>query len=285
MLPFANVAFRNEDIYAGVSREISALQQVSKPYFAYFHLFSPHEPYKVNKDYMKLFHDNYKPAAKPMHALSEHIGDANLLEKRVQYDQLVANVDNEFGRLLDFLETQGILDNSYLIVTSDHGQLFERGEHGHSTPLLYEPVVRIPLIISAPGQAKPRNIYVPTSNIDLVPTLLSFAGQKIPAILDGQVLPGFGGLTENDRSIYSMVSYQNSAFFPLTKATFAMHKGDYKLIYYLGYPKYGDGYELYNIQDDPEELKNLVKSDSVTLLHMKAEMLEALDLANQPYRK
>ena len=131
----------------------------------------------------------------------------------------------------------------------------------------------------------PRDVYAPTSNIDLVPTLLSLAGKEIPATLEGKVLPEFGGLTENERSIYSMVSYENSAFFPLTKATIAMRKGDYKLIHYLGYPKHDDLYELYNIQDDPEELKNLVKSDSATLSHMKEEMLEALDAANKPYRK
>jgi len=285
MLPFAGVAFRNEDIFAGVTSEIGALQQGSNPYFGYFHFFSPHEPYRVNKEYGKLFHDNYKPAAKPVHALSENINDATLLDKRVQYDQLIANVDGEFGKLLDFLEKQGILEDSYLVVTSDHGQLFERGEHGHSTPLLFEPVIRIPLIISAPGQTTPRDVYTPTSNIDLVPTLLGLAGREIPASLDGKLLPGFGGLPEQDRSIYSMVSYENSAFLALTKATIAMRKGNYKLIHYMGYPKHGDVDELYNLQDDPEELKNLVKSDTTTLSRMKEEMLGALDAANKPYRK
>jgi arylsulfatase A-like enzyme len=285
MLPFANVAFRNEDVFAGVTSEISALQQGPNPYFAYFHFFSPHEPYKVNKDYLKLFHDDYKPVHKPIRVLGGGLSDAILLEKRLQYDQLTANVDDEFGQLLDFLENRGVLQDSYLVITSDHGQLFERGEHGHSTPLLYEPVIQIPLIIYAPGQTMPRDVYAPTSNIDLVPTLLSLAGKEIPVPLDGKVLPGFGGLPEQDRSIYSMVSYENSAFFPLTKATIAMRKGDYKLIHYLGYPKHDDLYELYNIQDDPEELKNLVKSDSATLSHMKEEMLAALDAANKPYRK
>ncbi len=285
MLPFANVAFRNEDVFAGVSGQISALQQGSNPYFAYFHFFSPHEPYKVNKEYMKLFRDDYKPVQKPAHVLSERVNHADLLEKRKQYDQLVANVDNEFGRLLDFLETQGVLDNSYLVITSDHGQLFERGEHGHSTPLLFEPVVRIPLIISAPGQTTSRDVYTPTSSVDLVPTLLSFAGKEIPATLDGKVLPGFRDPPDDDRSIYSMVSRENSAFLPLTKATVAMRKGDYKLIHYLGYPKHGNLYELYNIQEDPEELRNLGKSGIATFAHMKEEMLAALDAANQPYRK
>ena len=277
MLPFAGVAFRNEDIFAGVTNEIGALQQGSNPYFGYFHFFSPHEPYRVDKEYGKLFHDSYKPAAKPVDALSENINDATLLDKRLQYDQLIANVDGEFGKLLDFLEKQGILDDSYLVVTSDHGQLFERGEHGHSTPLLFEPVIHIPLIISAPGQTTPRDVYTPTSNIDLVPTLLGLAGREIPASVDGKLLPGFGGLPEQDRSIYSMVSYENSAFLALTKATIAMHKGNYKLIHYLGYPKHSDVDELYNLQDDPEELRILVKSDTITLSRMKEEMLADLD--------
>lgn len=285
MFPFADVAFRNEDVFAGVTGQIDALQQGPKPYFGYFHFFSPHEPYKVSQDYLKLFHDGYKPVEKPMHALGEGLPNGSLLERRTQYDQLVANVDTEFGRLLDHLENKGILENSYLVITSDHGQLFERGEHGHSTPLLYEPVTRIPLIISAPGQTARRDIHAPTSNIDLVPTLLALAGKQLPAGLDGTLLPGFGGQAQSERSLYSLVAYQNSAFLPLTKTTLALCKGEYKLIYYLGYHGHDNVYELYNLQDDPEELTDLAAAQPAVLARMKEEMLSALDAANKPYLK
>lgn len=285
MFPFANVAFLNEEVFAGITSQIDLLSKKSQPYFGYFHFYSPHEPYKVSKKYIKRFDDDYKPVDKKQHPFAEGLGYGNLLEKRTQYDQLIANVDEEFGKLLDFMEEKGILDNTYLVITSDHGQMFERGEHGHTTSLLYEPVSKIPLMISAPGQTTRRDVHTPTSNVDLVPTFLHLAGRPIPDSVDGQILPGVGVKTNQDRAVYSLVCYGNSAFLPLTTATVSMYKDQYKLIYYLGYQKENDGYELYHLRNDPEELKNLAKSNSVVFKAMQEELLHTLDQANQPYRK
>lgn len=285
MFPFANVSFLNETVFAGITSQIELMSKQSQPYFGYFHFYSPHEPYKVSKKYLKLFDDDYQPVDKKKHPFAEGLSYDNLLKKRTEYDQLITNVDEEFGKLLDFMEAKGILDNTYLVITSDHGQMFERGEHGHTTSLLYESVTKIPLIIASPGQTTRRDIHTPTSNVDLVPTLLHLAGRPIPDSIDGQVLPGLGGKTSPDRAVYSMVCYGNSAFLPLTLATISMHKGPYKLIHYLGYQKYNDVYELYHLKNDPEELKNLAKSNTVVFKQMKEELLSALDHANQPYRK
>ena len=110
------------------------------------------------------------------HSLSLHAPVDELNQARREYDEYVANVDAEFGRLYDYLQDTGILDTSYLIVTSDHGQLFERGVNGHVTPLLSEAIIHVPLIISAPGQADRQDIYSPTSCVDVVPTLLKMTG-------------------------------------------------------------------------------------------------------------
>ena len=65
-----------------------------------------------------------------------------------------------------------MLDDTYVIVTSDHGEMFERGIRGHVTPTLYEPVIRVPLLIAKPGQREREDVYAPTSCVDLLPTLL-----------------------------------------------------------------------------------------------------------------
>ena len=63
-------------------------------------------------------------------------------------------VDFEFNRLYTNLEQQGVLDNTLLIFTSDHGELFERNMMAHNDPYLFEPVVKVPLIIFEPGQTE-----------------------------------------------------------------------------------------------------------------------------------
>jgi arylsulfatase A-like enzyme len=113
--------------------------------------------------------------------------------------------------------------------------MFERGLHGHSTPLLYDPVVHSPLLISVPGKQSRTDIYSPTNNVDIVPTLLSLAGREIPDWCEGNLLPGLGGKEDFERSTFSMDAKENSSFAPIKKATIAMRKGKYKMIYYTGY--------------------------------------------------
>lgn len=276
--------YTNEEIFAGVLRELRDLKAMEKPYFSYFHFFSPHFPYKPGRRYWKLFEgDGFQPVSKPVHPLGFGLPDDELLSKRTVYDQQIAHVDAEFGHLIDILDEEGILENSYLVVTSDHGEIFERGFYGHGEVFMYEPAIKIPLLISTPGQNTPQNAYVPTCNIDLLPTLLSVAGKDIPAVLDGQVLPGFRGDENSERAIFSMYAAENSVFMPLKKAAISMRKGPYKLIAYFGYPGYDDVYEFYNLEDDPEELYDLSQKEPESFSKLKQELLDALTEANRPY--
>jgi arylsulfatase A-like enzyme len=276
--------YTNEEIFAGILRETRELDARNEPYFSYFHLFSPHFPYKPGRRYWKLFEeDGFRPVSKPVHPLGFGLDDDELLSKRTVYDQQIAHVDGEFGHLIDILEQEGILENSYLVVTSDHGEIFERGFYGHGEVFMYEPAIKIPLLISAPGQNTAQDIYVPTSNIDLLPTLLSIAGKDIPAVLEGQVLPGFGGDENSDRPIFSMYAAENSVFMPLMKATISMRKGPHKLIAYYGYPGYDNVYEFYDLENDPEELRDLAQEDRLTYSRLKEELLDTLAEVNRPY--
>ncbi|MBN1304921.1 MAG: sulfatase-like hydrolase/transferase [Anaerolineales bacterium] len=281
---FAN--YLNEEIYKGVLAETMELEQQSKPYFSYFHLFSPHEPYKPGRAFWKMFeNDGFEPPPKPVHPSVSGYSYDNLLSKRLRYDQQVAHVDAEFGKLIERLESTNVLDNSYIIVTSDHGEMFERGFFGHSGLLMYEPNIRIPLLIRAPGQETRKDIQVSTSNIDLLPTILSIAEKNIPAEIDGQVLPGLGGNEDSRRPLFSMNALKNSRFLPITRAAISMHQEPYKLIAYLGFPEFGlDGaYELYDLENDPEEMVNLTDYDSIDFSKIKEEFLDHLADANRPY--
>lgn len=260
--------FLLEDVFHGVFNEIKGLQN---PFVGYFHLWSPHEPYTPHRQFIGRFDDGWMPPAKPSHPLGQPATMEELGQARREYDEYIANLDAEFAKFYDSLLQTGILENSYLIVTSDHGQLFERGVHGHVTPLLYDPVIHIPLIISAPGQTTRRDFYSPTSCVDVLPTILKITNSDQPASLEGTVLPGFGE-NENSKPVFVMEAKKNSAFQPLTTGTFAMFDGDYKLIWYRGYEAFEDTYELYNLKADPEELNNL----SISIREMSRRMAEQL---------
>jgi arylsulfatase A-like enzyme len=200
---------------------------------------------------------------------------------------MVANVDAEFGRLMLDLEAANVLQNTYVIVTSDHGELFERGSLGHASPLMYAPVTHIPLLIRAPGQAQRIDYHALTSNLDLVPTLLNILGREIPDWLEGRLLPGFGGNEDADesRSFFPLMAYDNPSFQPLTHATFALLRGPYELFFYTGYPDHPDAFELYNLHDDPDELQDLFKEDINTASRLKQELLDTISATNRNFQQ
>jgi arylsulfatase A-like enzyme len=256
------------------------------PYLAYFHFWSPHGPYNVRKDFIGIFRDDLKSPPKPRHPLAgDDFPAEEMREKHLEYDEAIAEVDAQFGRVLSELENAGALQNTYVIVTSDHGELFERGEIGHASALMYSPVTHIPLLISAPGQQTRSDVHSLTSNLDFLPTLLQMAGAKIPAWVEGRLLPGFGGTEDPSRSIFPMVAKDNAAFRPIRRATFTLIKGPYELFYFTGYPDHPDAFELYNLQEDPDELQDLFSKDITAASQMKDELLEAVSTANRNYQK
>ena len=275
------VYFLLEDVLAGLVKMFS---EAKSPSFSYIHLFPPHAPYSpLRQFYGKFWNDNYFPPSKPQHKLSDGQDERKVYIGRLSYDEYVATVDYEFGRFLDALGAAGVLDNSYLIVTSDHGEMFERGDKGHDTPLLYDPVIHSPLIISTPGQRARRDVYAPVNSVDILPTLLHLAGKPIPDWCEGEILPGFGGEENYERATFSVEAKLNPAFAPFQIATISMRKRQYKLIYYKGYFGGEDWFELYNLEDDLEELVNLFDSEKSIAAQMKDELLEHLDAAEREF--
>jgi arylsulfatase A-like enzyme len=275
--------YLNENVYQGVRNTLMELMNRNKAFFAYFHLFSPHSPYRPRQDFMKLFRDDYVPVPKPVHPLGMSMTESGLNDRRRDYDQLIAQIDFEFGNLISSLEEHGMLDTSYILVTSDHGELFERGYVGHGSALMYEPNIKIPLLIHAPGQNFRRDVHCLTSNVDILPTILSIAGRELPAGLEGRTLPYEGEIVDLDRSVYSVFAQQNRVYTPFQKASFAMRRGNHKLISYVGYEDYDGKFELYDLADDPQELNDLSSKDISTLNSMKEEFLDHLSQANKQY--
>jgi arylsulfatase A-like enzyme len=275
---FTNQVFTLEDAVAGIQKYIS---NAPHPFLAYFHFYPPHIPYKTREDFVDIFDDGWAAPRKPKHVLSEDKEEADYNKQRRYYDEFIAYVDAEFGRLFYSLMRDGLLDNTYLIFTSDHGELFERGILGHITPTLYEPVIHIPLIISKPGQENREDIFSPTSSTDLLPTLLHAAGKPIPTWTEGQVLPTFSSIEPlSDRSIFAVEAKSSPKNGPLSKATYSLIKGNLKLIHYSGMEGLSEKFELYNIKDDPEELDNMFNPTN----SMAAELRNELIVTINPYK-
>jgi hypothetical protein len=274
------IYFRLPAVFDGLISTIGGLKPAS---LAYFHLFPPHDPYNPTKQFYLKFDDGWSQVEKPIHPLGDHWSPKALYRFRRAYDEYIASLDNEFGRLLDFLENKGVLANSYVIVTADHGELFERGERGHVSPLLYEAGIRVPLMISSPGQKSRQDVNSPTNSVDLAPTLAHLTGNPIPDWREGELLPLMGGMEMPDRSIFTLYALKNPAISKLSRLSIAMRKGDYKLIFYRGYFS-EDRFELYDLQNDAEELKNLYSDDFPVAKAMRDELLTKLDAVNAPYK-
>lgn len=275
--------YHNPTVYAGLRELILTMAEVPAPFFGYLHLYAPHSPYAPRKDFVDTLGDLHT-AFKPVHRLStNHLKKAELDALRKRYDEFVAEVDAEVGLLMRALEAAGLLEHTYVFLTSDHGELFERGEYDHFTPLMYDGVLHIPLVVLEPGREKRMDVHTPTSNVDLSPTILGLAGKQPPESLDGRRLPGLGGDADPERAVFAVEAKENSAFSPLTRASIALIKGPYKLIYYLGYPRYRDVFELYHLEEDPEERKDLFGRDPGTARRMQEELLENLQVSNEPY--
>ena len=174
-----------------------------------------------------------------------------------------------------------MLDRSIVVITSDHGEMFEYGVNGHTTPLIFNPLVHIPLVISTPGQTERVDVHANTSSTDIVPPLAHLTGNPIPAWCEGVLLPGLGGVQEPQRGIYALDAKENSAFGPLKKFSVSLTKDRYRLTHY-SYPAY-QGFEFYDLESDPGELQDLYPSQPKISLEMQQEMLEKINAVNRPY--
>ena len=268
----------------------SQTSELPHPFFGYFHFIPPHDPYGTRADFVDAFLDDGFLSTGKDDDKNFYSGPPQdkMPEWRRRYDEYILYVDSEFGRLFDQLEKTGVLDDTWVVLTSDHGEHLERGIAGHLTQVLYEPVIHIPLMIFEPGRSTRTDIYAPTSAVDLYPTLLHMTGGSVPDGLDGLVLPPFSNeILTSERNIYAMKSMETGPNDPLTHVTVTQTKGDHKLMYFTGYKelKGRERVELYNLAEDPEELKNLFSENSDLGKTLLNELKTKLNEMNKPYLK
>lgn len=179
-------------------------------------------------------------------------------EMRGRLEMLLA-VDESLGLMVDALNRLGALDNTVIVVTSDHGYFY--GEHGlnEERRLAYEETIRIPLLVRYPGVASAGTRPTPMAlSIDLAPTLVELAGLgPTPGMQGRSLVPLLRGETPDDWRSSLLVEYYSDTVFPRIRnmGYVAARTDRYKLIHYLEL----DGMdELYDLESDPYEERNLI---------------------------
>jgi choline-sulfatase len=202
----------------------------SSPFFTWIHLYDPHDPYAPPAPFKARF------AARP-------------------YDGEVAYVDQQIGRLVEFLKSNGRYDETLIALTSDHGESF--GEHGEFTHgyFVYDSTLLVPLIIKPAGNAF-RNVVVRPQirTVDLMPTVLQMLGVAVPAEVQGlstlELIAGRSGGWPAEA--YSETQYPAQFGWSSLRA---VRRLDTK---YIDAPKP----ELFELSLDPAELKNRVDQNN-----------------------
>lgn len=276
--------FLLQDVFSWMEGSLQGIQQ---PFLHYYHFYPPHDPYRPPLEFSTLFDDDWHPPKKDFPF--PWPDSQNLLNRlRREYDQYIRYVDQQFAALYRHLADSGILDNTWLVLTSDHGEMFERGVAGHFYITLHEPLAHIPLLIFPPGQSGRVDILERTSAVDVLPTLLHLTGQTVPSALEGRLLPPFDqNYADNDRQIFAVNARDRVPGARMGEATIALWQGDYKLSYYYGHPEMGDVpeyYELYDLANDPEELENLYHPALPIVKQMTKDLHDRLAAAESPYK-
>ena len=170
------------------------------------------------------------------------------------YLRCVASVDDNIGRVLDYLDETGLAENTLVVYTSDQG--FYLGEHGwFDKRFMYEESLRMPLIIRYPQAIRPGVMSEMAMNLDFAPSFLDFAGIPIPPDMQGRSLKGLlSGNAPNDwrESIY--YHYYEYPAEHSVKRHYGVRTQRYKLIHFY----YDiDAWELYDLKNDLHELNNV----------------------------
>lgn len=271
-----------------IDAAIDRATKIPRPFLGYFHFMPPHHPYRTTVEFFDAFKgDAFAPPEKPIEILADKpISQPSLERRRREYDEFILYCDREFGRLFNDLEASGVLNDTWLVLTSDHGEMFERGITGHGSKVLYQPVIRIPLLIFEPGRTEGMDVYEATSAVDVLPTLAHIAGQDAPSWTEGRVLPPFMPASPNS-GVFAVQAIDSDPNAPLTKASVSFVRENYKLHYYFGYNENNgeDIVKLFDIQSDPEEMSDLAKTKKATADELLAEVKTRLAEADEPYSK
>ena len=200
------------------------------PYFLWVHFVDPHKLY--------IDHDGFEPYGR---------------SSMDRYDGEVRFADSHAGRIFQYLEAQDALEDTIIVLTSDHGEAFGEHDMRHHGWDLYEHQIRVPLMFYVPG-AEPRAVSQAVSLIDLAPTIVDLMGDTIPDDFRGRsLLPAMA--RGEEPALVPIFAELPPGPFNTPKRSFSL--GDWKLIHH---PR-GNHYRLFNLQTDPGELDDLWESE------------------------
>ncbi len=283
------------DVVADISLEWLTERDPNKPFMLMCHFKAPHRPWipdekhahmyeDVTFPYPDNFDDDYEGKAAaaalcmnkidwlgPMDVKQEVPEGLSYGEmKRWKYQRflqdylrVVASVDDNIGRILDYLESEGLVEDTIVSYSSDQG--FFLGEHGwFDKRFMYEEPLKMPFIMRYPRAIKAGTVCdAMTSNIDFAPTLIDFAGGNAPENMQGKSFKGLVSGTSDtplrDRVYYRYYQHPDAVN---VLQQYGMRTERYKIIHYFVkggdygiFPEYS--WELFDLENDPTEMKNL----------------------------
>lgn len=237
----------------------------AEPFFLWVHYFDAHLPYQPIPELRGLFWDGPPPTDVDIERdliEKEGFGTLHALPHRAymtaMYDASIRYLDDQMRELFRFLEENGTLDDTVIVIASDHGESL--GEHGvyFSHDGLHEPNVRVPLIVRLPKTTRSGHVEAIVENLGIAPTVLDAVGIRQPASFRGTTL-----LTDTPGS--------DAAFFEQGKLFSGVRSGSFKWIDGRGFmddPRFIDSnlrklreeppLALYDLDTDPGESRNLV---------------------------
>jgi arylsulfatase A-like enzyme len=258
------------------------------PFFAWIHVDPPHFPYLPEKPFMGMFDASndmrtLRTQLEGKTRIREYVARTNKFPEEVEllkarYDEFIRYCDDQFENLIKKIEERKELRNMIIILSTDHGEIFTHNNLLHGDTL-FEPELSIPLIIKMPGHEKGRIIDELVEQIDIPATILDLIGIPIPQWMEGRSLtPLMHNKELPQRPAFSMNLEKNpSRGKPISKGTVAIWDGDYKMIYDID-----NGRSLlFNLRNDPDEIKNIVGEEPETAGRLRFLIRQNLYEANK----
>lgn len=248
-----------------------------------------HNPWKTDFDRMtpgqrSIWDKAYQPKNDAMH-------DAHFSEKELaiwkgqrylqDYLATVASVDEGVGKILDYLDANNLAENTIIVYTTDQG--FYLGEKGwFDKRFMYEQSLSMPLLIRYPaGIKKGTEITALTQNLDFAETFLDYANITIPKDMQGKTLKQLLERKASNEDFRDAIYYHYYDFpaFHMVKKQYGVRTKRYKLIHFYDDI---DEWELYDLEKDPDEIKNLINDKSYD--DIKKQLLITLKSLQKEYK-